>query len=239
MLRFTSVVLEEARRLQRQVGGLVQVRFARLCWIASFESRGNFGEASAGMEAPTLPPLPRTHLSTHPLQRREEQDDELAGLRARLADEFDAGATSGSRQAQEQGSALAAQLAEARQRCVEFAEEAEGLRAEGARLAGARDGAEAALAAAQAELGEAKALLVAQEQQQPGAVGGRGGAAEAAEAAARLAELEAENRQLAGQLEALQAGVGRHQQAAAGVGSQLDEVQQVGGWVGRGGDKWV
>jgi DNA repair exonuclease SbcCD ATPase subunit len=153
------------------------------------------------------------------LQRREAQNDELAQLRARLAGEFDVGASNGSREAHQRSEALAAQLAEAQRRCSEYAREAEALRAEAARLAGARDGADAALVAAQAELEEVKGLLV----HGAGAVGGADVAL-----AARLAQLEGQNRQLAQQLEALQAGAGRHVQSAADVCSGLAEAQQVG-----------
>lgn len=155
------------------------------------------------------------------MQRREEQDEELAALRSRLAGEWDAGADSGSRAAQEQGAALAAQLAEARQQCTRFADEADGLRAEAARLAGARDGAEAALQEAQAELEQLKALLADQPgQEQEGA------------ATARLAQLEAQNRALAAQLEALAGGAGQHAAAASHLGAKLEELQQArAGWL--------
>lgn len=165
------------------------------------------------------------------LQRREEQDEELAALRARLAGEFDAGATSGTRAAQQQGAELATQLAEARQQCSEFAAEAESLRVEAAQLAGARDGAEAALQVATAELEAVKSLLVQQEAGGEGLRGGSGGDD------ARLAQLEQQNRQLAARLERLQAGAERHQEGAAGAAGQLAELQQVSegmdGWMGR------
>ncbi|PRW50911.1 basal body [Chlorella sorokiniana] len=154
------------------------------------------------------------------VQRREEQDAELATLRARLAGEFDAGATSGSRAAHEQGAELAAQLAEARQRCGEYAAEAESLRAQAAQLAGARDGAEAALQAATAELDAVKALLVQQEAGSGASAGGGNGSD------AMLAQLEEHNRQLAARLEVLQAGAERHQEGAAGAAGQLAELQQ-------------
>ena len=164
------------------------------------------------------------------LQRREEQDAELAALRARLAGEFDAGATSGSRAAQEQGAELAAQLAEARQRCGEYAAEAESLRAQAAQLAGARDGAEAALQAAAAELEAVKALLVQQEAGS-GELGGAQGSSGIG-GSALMAQLEEQNRQLSARLEALQAGAERHQEGAAGAAGQLAELQQVseGNW---------
>ncbi|KAI7844734.1 hypothetical protein COHA_001619 [Chlorella ohadii] len=156
------------------------------------------------------------------VQRREEQDAELASLRARLAGEFDAGATSGSGAAAEQGAELALQLAEARQRCSEFAAEAESLRAQAAQLAGARDGAETALQAATAELETVKALLV-QQDAGDGELGGSGGSNGAS---AMLAHLEEQNCQLAAKLEALQAGAERQQEGAAGTAGQLAELQQ-------------
>lgn len=161
------------------------------------------------------------------VQRREEQDEELGALRARLAGEWDAGAATSSRHAQQAGAALAEQLAEARRQCVEYAEEIEELRAQAAALASARDGADAELQAAQAELADAKALLVAQ-----GGEEGRSSAGtQPAEAAARLAQLEAQNRELSDRLEALAAGAGQHAASAAGLDARLEEVQQVRvGW---------
>lgn len=171
-------------------------------------------------------PSQQAWLAGSVLQRREEQDAELAALRARLAGEFDAGATTGSRAAQEQGAELAAQLAEARQRCSEYAAEAESLRAQAAQLAGARDGAEAALQAAAADLEAVKVLLVQQEAGSRELLGAHGSSGSGG--SALLAHLEEQNRQLAVRLEALQAGAER-QQGAAG---QLAELQQVswGDW---------
>lgn len=230
-LREQRRLLEErAATLQRQVEGLVQVRRGRREHRGM--ERGGYSSDCRHV-APSAKHHPGSALCAAyiPWQRREEQDEELQALRARLAGEWDAGAAVGGRSAQEQGAALAAQLAEARQRCAEFAQEADGLRAEAARLAGAHDGAEAALAAAQAELAEVKSLLLAQEQGgRPGssAAGSQGATGEAAAAAAaRLAAVEAENRRLASQLAALQAGAERHQAAAAVVHGGLDEVQQV------------
>lgn len=164
-----------------------------------------------------------------PLQRREAQDAEIAQLRSRLAAEFDGGATRGSQEATQRGEALAVQLAEAQQRCAEYAAEAEAARVEAARLAGARDSAEATLQAAQAELDAAKQLVAAQEDGDVFREGtaGVGNPADVAAMGARLAELEGDNRQLAGQLAALQAGAGAQQAATAGVGCQLAELQQV------------
>ena len=177
--------------------------------------RGSIHKRPPASSVPNCPPVLRAGL-----QRREAQDDELAQLRARLAGEFDEGASRGSRGAQQRSEALAAQLAEAQRRCSEYAGEAEVLRAEAARLAGARDGVEAALEAAQAELEQAKGLLV----QGADAAGGADVAL-----AARLAQLEGHNRQLAKQLEELQAGAGQHMQSAADVSSGVAEAQQGGG----------
>lgn len=163
------------------------------------------------------------------MQRREAQDQEIEQLRSRLAAEFDAGASRGSRESDRRCEALAEQLAEAQRRGSQCAAEAEAARAEAGRLAAARDSAEAALQAVQAELDAAKQLVVAQGD---GDVFGDGPAvlgdpADVAAMGARLAELEDDNRQLAGQLAALQAGAGAHQAAAAGVDGQLTELQQV------------
>lgn len=205
---------EQAATLQRQVDGLVQVRRG---W-RRFWADGDLLQCCVHASQARMPRFPwQSQLPlSRPLQRREEQDAELAALRSRLAGEFDAGATSGSRAAHEQGAELAAQLAEARQRCSEFAAEAESLRAQAAKLQGARDGAEAALQGATAELEAVKALLVEQE---AGGLGGGGSGS-----SALLVQLEEQSRRL----EALQAGAERHQEGASGAAGQLAELRQVG-----------
>ena len=151
---------------------------------------------------------------------------ELGQLRSRLAAEFEVGASRGNHAAQQRGEALAQELGEAWQQCTQLAGEAEVARAEAARLAGALDGAQAALQAAQRELEEVKGLLVLQE-----AAGGSDAGADgtgAGATSARLAQLEQHNRQLAVQLQALQGEAGRHAASAAGVWGEVQELQQVG-----------
>lgn len=161
------------------------------------------------------------------VQRREAQDREIEALRQRLAAEFEAGAMRGSAEAGHRGDALASQLAEARQQCSEFAAEAQDLRAQAAALAGARDGAEAVLAAAQAELASVKSLLVRQEGGGGGGHSGGGSPRSVLEAAERLAQLEADNIELAQQLTALQAGLGVHAATAVGLDGDAEQLQQV------------
>lgn len=90
------------------------------------------------------------------------------------------------------------------------------MRAQAAQLQGAKDGAEAALQGATAELEALKALLVEQE---AGGLGSSGSGS-----SALLAQLEEQSRRL----EELQAGAERHQEGAAGAAGQLAELRQVG-----------
>jgi hypothetical protein len=170
-------------------------------------------------------------------QRREAQDAELAQLRPRLAAEFDAGGKCGAAAAVSAGEALGAELQEAKLRCAELAEEAGAARAEAAELGSALAAARAVAVAAHAEAAEAKGLVLTQHEEQhvTGHAShglhawnsGSSGEESCGAGAGRLAELEGDDRQLAAQLATLQAAAGRQVQAAAGVGTQLEDLQQV------------